>query len=804
MLSSRSLFGCFLLVSLVGRTDPVRAQKLEEIVVTAQRWEEPAQDVPISLSVIGDELIARQSITDFRELVRLTPNAHLDLGNFYDVNIRGFGTPLFNKGFDQSVGIAVDGIPYGNAGYLLGPIFDLERVEVLRGPQGTLFGRNTTAGLLNVLTKAPTDEFTGFVTGELGDFERRRLEAAIGGPLVAGALNFRISALTSERDGLMENTTHAVAPEASDRTNGFEHQGIRLQLATPDLFGVAIRLQHERIDVDGLGVGFELHTVPQRTRTVFRQFDPDTDFVPGNHVGSTDAPEITTSKIQTTVLTAHTELGGWGLDAIAGHTEMKVRVSLDTDFTPAPMIFSTSHDDDPQTTFELRASSPRLSGLFGIGELAGIALGETELLLGAFYQQAEIGDSELAISLDLPTLAQFTAYQSNEAGIPTPPLDAFIGPAVQVGALGLLDTRIRSATTTMRWEQKTKSLAGFGHAKWRFLPEWQLQAGVRFTHETKDGDWNRTFSPGTGLAFAVLGAEEFTTSRERSESAWSPQVSLLWDWSADANLYASWKKGFKAGGLNEQSFTPTDESLEFDAEHTTAYEIGAKARFLDGAATASVALFHQVIADQQVLTVPLPSVATIVENAGEARARGFELDAAWTATDWLTLLAVVGFNDSEYLEFPLGQCSVDRPDTDGNGDGQCDQKGQPLFRTPKWASSVVASIRRPLRSLPLLGDLPFLAMNGIDLLAGGDAEWQDVQYLDRTYDPRVRQSPFFRFGGNLGFGNAEQGWTARVAVENLTDRDTAFHRRDIPLGGGHFAQIAEPQRLVFGSIRWEF
>ncbi|MGH7803360.1 MAG: TonB-dependent receptor, partial [Candidatus Binatia bacterium] len=469
-------------------------------------------------------------------------------------------------------------------------------------------------------------------------------------------------------------------------------------------------------------------------------------------------------------------------------------------------LYNTTDDDNPQKTGEVRVSSPELAGFLGLADLFGISLGTSRVLGGFFYQDRRIEDSKLTIGINLPAEGQFLAYNSLPAGTPVPPIDAFIGPAVQIGLIGLFDTLADpEARTNMFYTQKTKSYAGFSNLSWSPLERFEIEYGMRFTVEQKEATWNRFNEPfGTGSAFAVLGGEEFVAARDRSESAFTPKASLRYEWSDEIGLYFAWSKGFKAGGYNEQAHNNTDAALEYDAEKAEAFEIGAKMRLLDDTLSLNVDLFRHDVTDFQVLTLPPLSVSTTVVNAGEARAQGLEADSTWLATDWLTLYATLSFNDSEFLEFPLGQCSFDRTDTDGNGDGRCDATGQPLFRTPKWASALAANLRFPLASLPRIGSLDLLSQSGIDLLGGGTAEYQDVQYLERTYDERVRQSPFVRFGLNAGIANEEQGWSLRISVENLTDRSTGVLIRDVPLGGGNFYKILEPQRLVFGAFRWTF
>ncbi|MGH7897455.1 MAG: TonB-dependent receptor, partial [Candidatus Binatia bacterium] len=684
--------------------------------------------VPISISVLGSEFIAEQNITDYRDVALYTPNAHIDPGNGLvpDINVRGFGSALGNKGFEQSVGLVLDGVPHGRIGYFQGPLFDIDRVELLRGPQGTLFGKNTTAGLLNVVTKKPTDDFEGSIHGELGELDQRRLEAGIGGPVVAGWLNFRVAALVDERDGIVENTTAAIRPEANERMNGRERKGGRFQLGAPDVFGASLVIAYERVDFDYTGTGWELDRIPEKVKPFYRQFDPATDFTRDNHKGSVDTGEFNRNDIETLIANASYDLAGWRIDAIGGRSLLRTRSLLDNDWGPAPMTFGTSDDDNPQTTGELRLTSPSLPGLFGLERLFGLPLGATDFTAGFFYQRQRPDDAVLVIDLNLPVFAQFAAYNSAPEGTPIPDLVSFVGSNVPIGSLGVFDTTAGIEETTMFFEQSTSSIAGFGHTYWRFAPGWTLQYGMRFTEESKKAHWDRRFTRGTGAAFVALGASEFTASRERSEFAFMPKVALNYDWSDDVTAYASWGRGVKAGGFNEQTFTTADEALEFDTEKATAWEIGAKTRLLDGAAAVNLALFWENVTDYQVLTVEPNSLATFVVNAGEGRARGAELDASWVATSWLTLVGTLGFNDAEFLSFPFGQCSFDRPDTDGNGDGRCDLSGKPLFRTPKWASTLTGNVRLPITSMV---NAP-AALEAVDLVGGVTVEYQGSQYLD--------------------------------------------------------------------------
>src|ERR1044071_3261917 len=209
---------------------------IEEILVTAQKREQAAIDVPLSMSVLNDEFISREGITDLQQISTFVPNVNIRLSPVLpDIRIRGFGTGITNKAFEQSVGLVVDGIPYNRVSYYGAGVFDLERIEVLRGPQGTLFGKNTIAGLLNMIPKEPTSELSGSIDAQIGDHDRRRVEAAVGGPILKDFLNARVAGLYDDREGFVRNTTADVDRDAYKYLQGFERRQMRTRLLFPDL-----------------------------------------------------------------------------------------------------------------------------------------------------------------------------------------------------------------------------------------------------------------------------------------------------------------------------------------------------------------------------------------------------------------------------------------------------------------------------------------------------------------------------------------------------------------------------------------
>ncbi len=771
---------------------------IEEIVVTAQKTEQKLQDVPISMTVLGGDFLEQQGVSDFDDLAVYVPNTRIDAGAaFPDVRVRGFGSPLSNKGFEQSVGLQLDGVPYGRLIYFQMPLYDVERVEVLRGPQGTLVGKNTTAGVFSIVNRKPTDELEGRISLEYGELDRRRIDGAVSGPVIPGFLNLRLAGVDETRDGYLRNTSVAVTPRAETPLGGRARQGIRGQLGFPDIFGSSWNLSYEHATSD-LDATWGFRQVHPYFVNYFRSRDPNADFDGENLVSSVDQGGYNRREFHRWGLTGNYPFAsGWNLDFVGEFSKMKIRVANDNDFTPADIFRVRSTDDNRQKTAELRASSPQLDGLLGLGRLFGLELGTSNFTGGFFFQRREMLDSALAIYLDITEVAGLVA--SGGTADPVPPI-----PGIPPALIQVLQQLDDIEETTGFFEQHSDSWAGFGHLTWNLYGPWTIEHGMRFSWEKKTGSVENAFTRGTGVAYiALLMAEEFQSDLSLDEFAFTPKEVLRYDWSDDVGFFFSWARGFKAGGFNELSVN-NDNNLTFDREATTSWELGAKTRLFDGVATANVTLFWQDVTNLQVFVVDPDAALVSVRNAGEARSRGVELDASWLATDWLTLIGTAGFLEAKYLDFPFGTCAADRPDTDGSGDGFCDLSGEQATHTPKWMGTLTSNARYPLDSLaPKTWTLPGF-LSGVDLTGGFTIEYNDVQFGDQSNDFRMRQPSYVKLRASLGFADDERGWAIGVTGENLTDEVTVSQTRDVPLAGGNIVQVQEAPRLVFGTLSFRF
>lgn len=774
---------------------PVRSRTIEEILVTAQKREEAIQDVPISMSVIDEKFIAEQGITNVREAMLYVPNVKIEEAGYFMIpRIRGFSTNNNNKAFEPPAGLAIDGIPYGRIEYFNAGLYDISRVEVLRGPQGTTFGKNTSAGLIHLITKDPSDEVEGFINLQYGEYLRRRIEIASSVPVVKDFLNARVAFLKDERRGFVENTTAAISPLAERYLQGKDNEGMRLKLQFPDLAGSRLKLGYDKLELGSLGSGIEIVSVTDAVAEVLRKYDPNVDLVGGNQRTSLDYGDFRRTQIETVNGEWNYDLGGWGLTALGGRSVMDTLFFLDTDFSPSPAILGDGADRAPTVTAELRGASSVFDGLFGLKQLFGADLGSSDLLLGVFYQTNEIQDGYFHFAFPQgPFLELTAAAEGTGNGASQPPL---VGGLFGVGPPASLGPNDAVDDVTQFFDQQSDTRAVFAQTQWTFLPKWTLQLGGRYSQEKKAGQWNSVFnSPPPNAIITAAGITEFMVQRSRNDKFFQPKVSLNYKPVDNISLFLRWARSFKSGGFNAFAFRAVEDQLVYQPEYSTEFAFDAKTNFLDNTMVLNLSVYRQEIKDFQVLTrEPQPGTIglglTKVVNAPKARSQGIESDLRWLPLDWMQLIGSLGVNDTEYLDFKINDCPADMDNTDGDADTRCDATGRPFAFAPKINGAITTLFT------------PGWSLFGINFDAGLTGEYNSSQFLDIDLDRRKVQEPFWRFRASVGLGNPSQGWSFKLVGENLTDKVTYIRQGDV--APKQFVGITEPPRQVYGMLRWSF
>jgi outer membrane receptor protein involved in Fe transport len=766
-----------------AETDTGDATRLDEITVTSQKRLQSIHDVPISVTALTNTMMFEQGVTDVREALQLVPNARVDSAGFFAApRVRGFTLNNNNKSFEPPVGMVLDGIPHTRIEYFLAALMDTERMEVMRGPQGTTFGKNTTAGLIHLISYQPPSSPQGSLTIDAGELNRRHLEAAYGGPLTTG-LNFRVSGLLDERDGYIENTTARVLDTAPKELKDRKRTGVRFAVEAPDLWGSTVLLGFENFQLYDGGASLETIRSGPAFAEAVRGYDPGADFTPGNWIHSQDFADFKDVTIQRTRFQWDRSIGDWEFVALGAYSVMDQDLSLDTDFTPAPAILGSGTDHSPESYGELRFTAPTLDGLLGLAMLPG----DTDFLFGITGGRRQILDSHFIFGINNRPFFELVGAAGTDTGNPPDPGSAggILGvPAADSDKFDEVD---------QGFEQTSNDLSGFAHMHWRFLPTWGLELGGRYTTEQKSGRWNQVFTtPEPNTSLRAIGAAPFTATRELDLKNFQPKVSLDWAPLRDLSLFVHWEKGFKAGGFNAFAFREGNDPVQdqgfetddlvFRDEVATNWGFDIKTWLFDRSANLNISLFREVAKDFQVLIRENPN-GTIglgtsrVVNAEEALAQGVEMDLRWAPTGWLTVMSGVGVLKTEFIKFTDGECPVgpSKKDSDGDGNPRCDQSGKPFPFAPELGATVSLRLNLPIGNLPLLGT----AFDGLNLIAGTVVEYETEQYLDIDLEEQKLQKAFTRYKADVGVTSIAGRWTLRVVGENLTDTVTWVRYGDV-------------------------
>lgn len=797
------------------------ATQLDDIMVTSQKRVQSIQDVPISVTALTGQMLYDHAVTDVREALQLTPNARVDSAGFFAApRVRGFTLNNNNKSFEPPVGMVLDGIPHTRVEYFMAALMDVERLEVLRGPQGTAFGKNTTAGLVSLISTRPSAATQGLLMLESGELDRRRVEGAYGGALTDG-LNLRVAGLLDERAGFVENTTAAVLTSAPKELKDRRRSGLRAAVEAPDLWGASLLLAHEEYRLYDGGAALEMITSgPVLQQTIRDNYDPGADFTPGNWVQSQDYPDHRDVSLRRTRFELNRGLGEWDVVALGAYSVLDQTLALDTDFTPAAAILGSGLDHSPESYGEIRMASPRLDGLLGLAFMPG----DSDFLVGVTGGRRQILNSHFRFGINNRPFWDLVAAAGADANSNAEP-GGIVGGAPQDPAT----TPDKFDEMDQFFEQTSNDLSGFAHMKWTFLPAWGLglELGGRYTTEEKEGAWDMKFTTmGPNPTLQAVGAEEFTAARRMEMQNFQPKVSLNWQPVRDFAVFAHWEKGFKAGGYNAFAFregtcTPTqpneppdpdcsagfqDDDLQFRDEVATNVGLDLKTWLFDRSLNLNVSLFREEVRDFQVLirenppgTIGLGTSRVI--NAEEAYAEGVEADLRWLPLPWLNVIGSLGVLRTEFVSFKDGECPVGHTDPADDGDPdnpRCNQSGKPFPFAPELSGALSLRLNLPLEGLPWVGS----ALSGLAFVGGGVAEYEDTQLLDIDLDERKRQPEYWRYKADLGVASLANRWTVRLVGENLTDTVTWVRMGDILTDVVHGSQ--NQPRLAYLQFRQEF
>lgn len=729
--------------------------RLQDVVVTAQKKKQSLQKVPVSVGVVSGDTLAQAGSFDAAGLENFVANVEIDSDPQAPViGIRGFFTETDNVGFEPSVGLVFDDLSLGRPEFIPDGLFDLDRVEVLRGTQGTLFGKNTIAGVINFQTAEPVGQPQASVTLTGARPLQRRVEAMFNLPFDEDYAA-RLAGVNWLQNGEIYNSTLNRDEGRSQQTAG------RLKfLARPsEDWRVSLSTQLSKTEVDY--ATWQLYDIDQDALDYARDFDASTEDNPLDRHTAFNLPGYVNRDSNVSRLLVAYEpqrvpaaLDDFSLTLIGGHAGTKFQALIDSDVTAADIISTYFSLDYQQDSVELRTALGSKS-LFGLG-------GAVDAVFGVYGLRARLQSSlDNYAGDDLINFALSPAG-FEVLGLPAPDiLDPILG-AIPDFSLPLNDGVLRG------FRQDANSEALFGQMSWHFTERYAAIVGGRLGQETKKASFD-TRQVGPGVVALVVGADPFTDRRERKEKDFSPKLGLEAQWTPDLMNYLSWTRGFKGGGFNGAA--DTNENLEFEPEHATSWEAGLKSRWLSRSLTLNLALYRTDIRNLQV--VDLTDFTYVIGNAAEARLQGLELEARWRPkrARWFEFNASAAFSEAEYLSYPeapLSQTEAaergQRSECRGSSQNQpasCrsqDLSGRTLANAPTVTLSASPTLLFPVPYSESLG-----------LAWSLDVSYRGDQYSATDLDPHSYQSGYTLLGSRLVLSPKNRRWAIVASGSNLTD-----------------------------------
>lgn len=790
---------------------PVQGQMLEEVVVTARKRAESLMDAPVAVSAMTGDTMESQGITNMEQLSAKVPGLQIGrAAQTSNVTIRGVGSGI-NKGFEQSVGMYVDGIYQPRSRQFTQSMVDIQQVEVLRGPQGILFGKNTVAGAIKLETRSAEvgEEFNGsLAVAYEPEFNTQRYTATLAGSLT-DTLGARLVLRASSTDGYVENRTYNRDEQERDDILA------RLSLSWEASDTVLVTGKFSRIDMEADGVEQVVTTadfglIPQyagsgRTSAVLGSIALANGLVPfqvssGSNeynawVGNPSwAPGGSTEDTESTnaVVKIEWDIGDYSLTSLTGYTNYQFTQFQDVDFNPVNLAHNLDDEELDFFSQEIRVASNWD--------------GRINFIAGLYYEQQDFF-SDTFTHLD-GTLGGLAALLTGN--------NSLFGPIDNVARYHSFD-------------QETDTIALFGEVTFDISDALRLEVGVRYSEDDKNlvkraeagvgapGAANILVQPedtaGSAdlaayqAAAAAVGGVQGATSAvvlasslgtfatntvlDRSEDHFNGSVKLIWEYSDNGMAYLSWSDGFKSGGFNFSPTTafpsgaPTPDAV-FEDEEVASLEIGLKQTFWDGRARASAVIYRSELDDLQVTA--WNGTNFVVGNAAELTVQGFEAEGLLALSDSLELGFNYSFLDHEFDSYPGAPCTV----TQLAADATClnDFSGQRGAFAPEHSAAA---------NLNYTADF-----DGWTLDARLDVNYKDEMFLDGDLDPNTLQDSYTKIDASVGFGLLDQRLHLKVYGRNLTDEATYTAALDAPLSGGVYAGWIEEPRIYGLEASYQF
>ena len=712
-----------------GAVDAVAADvttnaAIGEVVITARHRTEDPQKVPVAVSVLTDQFIAKTNTLDIEQIAQLEPSVQFSFFNARNanINIRGLGNNvgLANDGLAPGVGFYVDGVYYARPAGATFDLVDLDQVEVLRGPQGTLFGKNTTAGAIDITTKAPTftPEAIGEITG--GNYGTFQAKADLSGPLVADKLAARLSFATNEHNGYLTNIYDGKGSDAERDLN------LRAQVLYTPNSDIKVRIigdYNRQISncCDEVLAGIVRPPNGKNFTTLAESFGYTPVVDPFNREADTN------SQIQ-----ARQEQGGVSAQvdwALPGATLTSISAwrfwnwwpANDSDYTPLSVLTEAQNGDkEDQYSQELRIAS---TGVHKLDYVGGLYFFDEQIhaLGGSHYGNAA------------------SAF--------------LLGAAVPSVVANGYDLDFNSYYFT-------KSYAAYGQATWHVIPRLNITGGLRYTYDQKNGSFDQVASGGATLPGSLqplrnaLGTSDVFTVNY-SQGNLSGLATVSYQLTPDILTYVTYARGNKSGGLNLTQLPPGASSV-IAPETIDSVEGGAKTAFFDHRLILNADLFWENDTNYQANLYNSALGKQYLSNVPKVRSQGVEIDAQAQPVNHVSLYGSLTYDDAVYASYANGVCGLENITL-----SHCNLSGAPLAGVPRWAASAGGEVSQPLK----------LGSHEAETYLGVDYSFRSSLYSASTDSIYSRLPSLNLVNARLGLRAANGRWDAYIFARNLLNQN---------------------------------
>ena len=730
----------------------------DEIVVTARSGSESLQSVPVAVTAMSADTLERYKTTDIvgitQQIPQVTSFGGAGSGTGGSFIIRGMGTTGDDASLSQSVGIVLDGIQAGKAYVATQGLYDLQQVEVMKGPQALFFGKNSPAGVISLKSRDPGRELDGYARiGYEFEANERYAEAAFGGP-VAESLSLRVAGRYSKLRGWVRNLAQprpdsqnpaVMLPGASRPWGpGTEAYGARITAVFEPTsnFRSVLKLQADRRRDKDILAGAETVCAPGQLQPVETSGVPDlfNDCRLNGRRSNMDMPPLYVEGVSIDP--------EWRSGAPFG----KVRTSLiswrnSLDLGDAEIISNTGYQ---KTYVSLRANS-------GLHESPDFSGGPT-INYHAFSQ-------ELRAVTQLDGPVNFTVggyYESFRDKARTDVYIGYFGPDPDTG---------KYTTSEQQSIIKNTTHSLFGQIRFNLQEELEFALGARYSSENKRTVQSHLYTH--GALIGVFSTPGRVISARQNFSNISPEATLTWTPSPNSTLYAAFKTGYKSGGTAVPAViteTNTAANLEFKPEKAIGGEIGYKGRAFDRRLRFDLTAYYYKFKGLQLASYDSETVSYRIQNAADAKQKGIEGTIEFQATDALSLRTAFGYNSLKYGAFTNASCYAYQTEAQGCTGGVQDLSGRTVHRAPKFSASAGASYEQPVGG-------------GLTLGLAADGTFTTRQMVSASYNPTAYERRHLLYNASIRLADDKERWELALIGRNLGNKRLMGQVQDRPGGG---------------------